>query len=451
VTDDAATDLTSDGAPELTDWLRANAARLTTLDPDCDDDADLEPLLPIVGDARVVALGESMHRIHEFYLIRHRIFRFLVRRAGFTALVLESGFPEGWAVDSWIRRGGPGLRPVLNGGVTYHFGKCQEMLDQVAWMRQHTLTAGRPLRFYGMDLPDSAASAKPAAMMALDMLAKADLSYAAAVHAHLTPLFGYLPVDRSGLAQAAVAIRAYLALPAEQKLEISARLNDLVERMRARRLDYIDTLVDAQLVAAAIRSAEVARSTDAFLSAMSAAPTRSWPPANIRDAAMADTVEWILRREPRILVAAANGHVQKLPYVVPPIVPQPMSTMGQHLADRLGDDLVVIGSAYGGGQAWLHRPGPDDPEGESTPFIEDLGASDPDSLDAALGRAGIGDYLVDLRRVGEQAAAALDRTTGTHNGPHVQPTDARRAFDAMVYVDRISPWHTWIDQDGHAD
>jgi erythromycin esterase len=87
----------------LARWVRSHATRLATLDPDADDDTDLAPLLDLVGEARVVALGESMLRIHEFFQLRHRIFRFLVRRAGFTALVLESGFPEGLTVDGWLR------------------------------------------------------------------------------------------------------------------------------------------------------------------------------------------------------------------------------------------------------------------------------------------------------------------------------------------------------------
>ncbi|WP_417554104.1 hypothetical protein [Microbacterium sp.] len=99
---------------DLDDWLRASAHRLRTLDPDDQDDRDLEPLLEIIGDARVVALGESMHRVHEFLQLRHRVFRFLARRAGFTTLVMESGMPEGVAVDDWIRTGDGPLREAFD-------------------------------------------------------------------------------------------------------------------------------------------------------------------------------------------------------------------------------------------------------------------------------------------------------------------------------------------------
>jgi erythromycin esterase len=77
----------------VTEWLRGNARRLRTLDPSDDDFSDLEPLRDIVGDARAVSIGESTHRMHEFYQLRHRMIRFLVRELGFTAHIMESGFP----------------------------------------------------------------------------------------------------------------------------------------------------------------------------------------------------------------------------------------------------------------------------------------------------------------------------------------------------------------------
>jgi erythromycin esterase len=430
----------------LNRWVNERAARLATLDPFEDDDSDLEPLLDIVGDARAVALGESMHRVHEFYLLRNRIFGFLVRRGGFTAIALESGFPEARTLDDWIANGGTGLRGRLNQGVTYHFGKCQEMLDLVSWMRERATVTGSPPRLYGMDIPDSAASALPGIQSALDVLDEVDPAFAEHVRATLLPLMDYLPQDRSGLAQAAPAIQSYLALDESRRHALTAGIADLVERMRALRLDYLGATDDPARVEFGIRSAVLARSSDAFLSAMTAGSTRTWAPANIRDAAMADTVEWILEREPRVLIVAANGHIQRCAYSAPPYVTSPMTTMGQHLADRLGDDLVVIGTTYGGGEAWFHRPAPGDAPGHSTPFVEEVDPLAPMSLDARLHETGLGDFFLDLRHAPRDAASALDAAAGTQNGPVVQPSRVRTAFDAVIHIDRVSPWHTWIDE-----
>lgn len=436
----------------LTAWLRDHAQALRTLDPDDDDDSDLEPLADIVGDARVVAIGESMHRVHEFFALRHRVFRFLHRRAGFTALVTESGMPEGRAVDAWIRTGEGRLREVLRDGVSYGFGACQEMLDQLTWMRERAATGHPAPRWYGMDLPDSSASALPGVLAALELLDGVDGSYAAHTRATLLPLFDYLPADRTGLAQAAPTIQAYLALPADRRAALTVGIADLAARIHARRREEIAALgggtAAAEQVDLTIRAAESARAADAFLQAMTAGASRTWPAANIRDAWMADSVEWILKREPRIVVAAANGHVQRTPFSAPPFVPDPMTTLGGHLADLLGDDLVVIGTAFGGGDQWLHRPASADAPGHSRPFVAPLGPLEPASLDAALERSGIGDAVVDLRTSSGAARTALDATVGWHNGDVLQPGAAREAFDAIAFIRRVSPWRTWIDERG---
>lgn len=433
-------------------WLHTHAHLLRTLDPDDPDDSDLEPLLDIIGDARVVAIGESMHRMHEFLQLRHRVFRFLTRRAGFTALVMESGLPEGTLVDGWIRTGDGRLREVLRNGISYRFGACQEMLDQLTWMREQHARGTIPVRFVGMDIPDSSASALPGIHAALGLLDDVDPHYAAHVRDTLLPLFAYLPADRTGLAQAAPTIQSYLALDTATQNAITAALTDLVARMHARQSDMTESLGDstgaAERVRIGIRCAESARAGDAFLHAMVSAPGRAWPPANVRDAWMADTVEWALEREPRLLIAAANGHIQRTSFSAPPFVPDPMTTLGGHLSKRLGPDYVAIGTAFGGGSAWLHQPRLEDAPGHSHPFVQPLAPADPASADALLARARIGDHFIDLRTATASAAKELDRATGLRNGDVLQPLPVREAFDAIFYLEEVTPWHTWIDENG---
>lgn len=433
----------------LTEWIRARGLAFPAGDPVDVPDSALESLRELVGTARVVGLGESMHRTHEFLAWRQRILRFLVERAGFTALVLESGFPESAAVDRWVTTGEGRLRNALDEGISYHFGKCQEALDLATWMRQHNTVAASPVRFYGMDIPDSAASALPAIVEVADFLQEADPAYAEHVRRTLLSAHDFLPSDRAGLARAAPAIRSYLALPPSDRHAITAGINGLVERVRARQTDYLSQGIAPDAIARALRSAEVARGADAFLAAMSEGPTRTWPAANIRDATMADTVQWILEREDRVLVFAANGHVRTTPYLAPPFVTEPLATVGTHLRARLGTDYLAIGTTFGGGEAWLHRPAPEDLPGHSTPFTQSLGELSSDSLDRRLAASSPGSFLVDLRSAPEAVAAQLDAVAGTHNGTELEVADVRTSFDLILHVAEVSPWHTWIDERGH--
>src|SRR5438046_3000626 len=129
------------------------AIDLETLDPSSPDWDDLEPLVEAIGDATVVGLGESAHHLHEFALARHRLLRFLVQRLGFRAFVMESGLLEALPVNAWVQ-GGPGdLEGLLRKGFTYQMGACEEMREQLLWMRQRSREAA-PVELFGMDALD---------------------------------------------------------------------------------------------------------------------------------------------------------------------------------------------------------------------------------------------------------------------------------------------------------
>jgi erythromycin esterase len=121
---------------------------LSTLDPAAPLD-DLGWLDRVVGDARVVAIGESSHYNHEFLRLRHRLIRHLVEREGFGAVAMETGFVEGWLIDGWIGGGTGDLAHVMANGLTSLMGLWTETRALLEWLREH------PVRFYGIDLGGS--------------------------------------------------------------------------------------------------------------------------------------------------------------------------------------------------------------------------------------------------------------------------------------------------------
>jgi erythromycin esterase len=423
-------------------WLRANGSLLRTIDPSDDDDfSDLAPLREIVGGARIVGIGESTHRIHEFYQIRHRLTRFLIEELGFTAVVLESGFAEGVLADSWIRTGSGDVEDVLRHGVTYSFGRCEEMRDQFLWLRARN-QRGAAVHFYGMDLADSSGSARPAVRAVLSYLDRVDPACAEHTRAGLLPLFDYLPADRTGIAWVAPALHAYIALSPAVRYEMTARIGELTERMQAMRVVYIGRS-DRESYEVAYRCAVTARHTDAFLNGFPDGATRPYEGANIRDAAMAENLEWILRRHDRVVVLAANGHLQLTPWSAPPIAPSPLTMLGQQLAAGHRHEMVMIATAFGGGELLLHRPHPDDPPGHSRLFTEELSLLDPESLDELLASSGMPRYLLDLRKVPADGPVAtrFAAVRSMMTGGQATPVDPLAAFDAVVYVGEVSPWH----------
>src|SRR5216684_6674973 len=85
-------------------WIRQHAVRLKT--PEAGHGfADMHPLKKIIGNARIVALGEATHGTREFFQLKHRILEFLVAEQGFTVFAIEANWPESLAVDDYVLHG----------------------------------------------------------------------------------------------------------------------------------------------------------------------------------------------------------------------------------------------------------------------------------------------------------------------------------------------------------
>lgn len=117
-------------------WASASSIPLSSVEPGSGF-TDLQELRPLLGSARLVALGEAMHGAHEFLALRNRLFEFLVEELGFTAIAVETGFTEAWAVDEYVQ-GGPSDGPVAQN--VFHWAIHQVWLENqqlIDWMREY--------------------------------------------------------------------------------------------------------------------------------------------------------------------------------------------------------------------------------------------------------------------------------------------------------------------------
>ncbi|WP_052371419.1 erythromycin esterase family protein [Amycolatopsis taiwanensis] len=407
--------------------LSSEAIRpLRTLDPAGPQD-DLTWLDEVIGDARVVAIGESAHYNRESYQLRHRLTRYLVERHGFGAYAMESGFVEGWLTDSWVRGGPDQLGKVMANGMTSLMGLWTEMRAHLEWMRQHNDrndTADRPVGFYGIDLSGSNVSLLPGLNAVVAYLAEAEPAFEVdsgireTVAAFAVPSAFSLPK----------AAAAYGQLEPEHRDALTAGLANLMARMEGRRLDYQQrTGVDAY--ERALRSLRLTVTIDAIARAMAQGDRGSM--FFNRDNAIADTVEWILRREDRIVLAAHNGHIQRWPGIWPDL--PPVTTMGMHLADRLGADYLAIGTTNGTGQTL--NTGADFYDGK---LFTDLEPPRPGSLDALMAASGAGPFAVDLRRLSPADTDTVRAVSQQRLNPFYPDVNPLDAYDAIVHLPHVT-------------
>jgi erythromycin esterase len=144
------------------DWLVAHASPLLSAEPDADTRADsradtradLARFDEIVGDARIVALGESTHGTREFFTLKHRLLRHLVRERGFTVFAIEANQLAVERLDRFVRFGEGAARQAMR--AMFAVWNTEAMLDLVEWLRAHNAAhPDRMVRFVGYDMQDN--------------------------------------------------------------------------------------------------------------------------------------------------------------------------------------------------------------------------------------------------------------------------------------------------------
>lgn len=126
--------------------------RLDGIDPDLGT-ADLEPLRRLIGDASVVGLGESFHTSGGFYVLKHRIFRYLVENLGFRAFAIESSWKGADLAADYVRTCQGTPEAAIRGHINVF--QSTELADLVEWMCGWNSSHPDPadqLTFFGFDI-----------------------------------------------------------------------------------------------------------------------------------------------------------------------------------------------------------------------------------------------------------------------------------------------------------
>jgi erythromycin esterase len=334
------------GKTSLAQWICDHAIVADSLDPQAPLD-DLEPLREVIGDARVVAIGENAHHLREFYLLRHRLLRYLVERCGFTVYALEAPFTEGHALDAWVRAGPGTVQEAAAAGMAMGLGRCREMYELLAWIRAQNQVRTSPLRCVGTDVPGSGGSPLPALQDVVDYLRRSDPD--------ALPLLE----QAIGLADSfhdtttVATLSRYDALDRSSQDALSAILSQLLARMN-RMTSYQRSQLRAREHAAALHHLRGAWYLDNL---HRAAATEGFMAAStFRDAFIAESVMRLLQdgtSDTRIVLAAHNWHIQKTPVAHHGAVD--LLPAGYHLAEALADGYVAIAATANRGRtAQLH-------------------------------------------------------------------------------------------------
>jgi erythromycin esterase-like protein len=415
------------------------------------DREDYDPLLAMIGDARLVLLGEASHGTHEFYRERAQITKRLITEKGFTAVAVEADWPDAYRVNRYVRGESSDVDSIdaLSGFKRFPawMWRNADVLDFVGWLRTHNddLPANKSKAgFYGLDLYSLHASME-AVLEYLDKVdpegaARARYRYACFEH------FGEDP-QAYGYAAGFGFTRSCEEQVITQMIELQRRAGEYARR---------DGRVAADAFFYAEQNARLVKNAEEYYRTMFRGRVSSW---NLRDRHMAETLHSLMAhlerrdRHAKVVLWAHNSHLGDARATDMGMAGE--LNVGQLARERYGRDAVLIGfSTYHGTVTAASQWGAEAERKRVRPAL-------PGSFEAVFHEVKTPRFLLTLRQGGSAAAGLrdprLERAIGVIYLPetervshyfHARLTDQ---FDAVLHFDetravepleRTSQWDT---------
>ena len=268
---------------------------------------DYDGLLDLIGDRRLVLLGEASHGTHDFYRERARITQRLIEEKGFTAVAVEADWPDAYRVNRYVLGQSADVDATNSLSDFKRFPawmwRNTDVVRFVEWLRARN-DAHRHLqtkaRFFGLDLYSLRASME-AVVAYLDAVDPAAAAAARQRYGCFDHIAGEGP-------EYGPAVALDITVPCEN--EVVAELTEL--RHRSAQLLARDGWAAEDEFFFAEQNARLVRNAERYYREMYRGRVSSW---NLRDTHMAETLDALVRHldhhvgRARIVVWEHNSHV----------------------------------------------------------------------------------------------------------------------------------------------
>lgn len=291
----------------MTSIVGSTATALRTAVPVTGADDDYDTLLRLVGDRRLVLLGEASHGTHEFYRERARITKRLIEEKGFIGIAVEADWPDAYRVNRYVMGQSSDTSATASLADFQRFPawmwRNRDIVGFIDWLRARNDAHAHPqtkVRFYGLDLYSLRASME-AVVRYLDSVDPE----AAALARERYSCFDHVRGEGTAYSR---TIGLNIALPCEQ--QVVAQLVDL--RQRAAQLLARDGWVAQDEFFSAEQNARLVRNAEQYYRQMYQGRVSSW---NLRDRHMARTMEALVAHLDRqlghakLVIWEHNSHI----------------------------------------------------------------------------------------------------------------------------------------------
>jgi erythromycin esterase len=402
---------TAGGQPPLRSWLDTTAHPLVSLTST--DFSDLQFFKDVIGERRIVQLGESGHGVAEFNEAKVRLIRFFHEEMGFDVIAFESDLYACYQAD----RGADTLTTLMfMYSCPYGVWHTEEVLPLFDYIQQ-TRETDRPLILAGFDMKPSSwiAQQTRAAFMA-SVVEKVDSVYAKEVYTLETELNALF--DESDW-------RGHVALR-------QAELRDRYTELHAFLVEHEGGLLAeyAEDPATPLVAQQTAAYTTHMVDFAVASQQTGCGSTEARDLSMAENATFLANRvfpERKILIWAHNFHIR---HRNQRIAGSGCYTMGDGLVSRHRSELYTIGLYMGSGRAaWNNRE------------VYTIAQPAQGSLEGNLSDAGVPFLFLDLfhQTLGVAPEWVFNPIRVRSWGKYFETLAPSEQYDGLLYVEQVRP------------
>ena len=289
-------------------WLENNCTPLKTVQAESGFD-DLEPLKQMIGNARIVGLGENTHGTSEVFKMKHRLVEFLATKMNFTIFSIEANMPEAYKLDDYVLHG-IGNPDNLLKGMYFWTWNTQEVLNMITWMRKFNESGKGVVHFTGFDMQFQAG--------AIDNISKYSEKHDRLLKSKIDSIsglfgkFNQMDMRATGNSDEVSILKEKCA---KVLLYITENKANIARELSVHEYNWL------------VQNANVLlQCVELVLSSKNG--------NNYRDEYMAKNIAWILDNNPnaKIILWAHNGHIAKQ-----------KGAMGKYLSEKYGDKYYNIG------------------------------------------------------------------------------------------------------------
>ncbi len=337
-------------------WIRQEAIPFSVDSSETFNAAVDKVIASLDYSVELLGFGEALHGDEEILMLRNRLFQRLVEAHGYSAIAIESSFPRANVVNEYVAGRGPVSYDALQeAGFSNGFGRLDANRELVEWMRAYNAdpTHRIKLQFYGFDSPTEmmfSDSPRKVLHFVLDYLVSIDSDSGQEHRQRIDPLLGQ-DSDWENPAAMMDPTKSVGRSPAATALRIETE--ELIAELQVRHPELV-AKSDGNRYLEAVHYAKVARwllNYHATLARQSDAGERLVRGLGLRDAMMADNLEYMVSREHgrgKVLAFAHNSHLKRGK------AEWQLGTdlltwwpAGAHLCEIFGPRYAVIGTAVG--------------------------------------------------------------------------------------------------------